>query len=144
MSPKILTILTFIVLFLSISISAQEVGEIFTAQEANTQFGSVLESKSVSTSTVRNWINSTDDKIMFLLDNGTLTVLGDDRDLVYSTGQYSEANEVFHMYSKSLVAELLNDGGNSTTYFENRNSVFSITNGSYTLEMSHDCPPNCD
>ena len=144
MSPKILTLSALIVLFLSISISAQEVGKIFTAKEANAQFGSVLESKSVSTSTVKNWLNGTKDKIIFLLNNSALTVLRDNRELVYSSSQYSETNEVFHMFSKSKVAELIAKGGNTTTYIENRSDVFSISNGSYTLETSYPCPPNCD
>jgi len=138
------TVAVLIVLFLSTSITAQEVGEIFTKQKADDLFGEVLESYSVSTSTVIKWLNSTDDKIMFLLKNGTLTVLGDDRDLVYSTTQYSETNEVFHLYSKSKVTELLDSDKNSTTYFENRRNVFTITNGYFTLEVSWPCPPKCD
>lgn len=144
MSSKILTLTAIITLIFSISLSAQEIGKIFTASDANSQFGRVVESKSVSTSTVKGWLNSTDDKIMFLLVKGSLTVLGDDRDLVYSTSKYSEVDEVFHMYSKSMVAELLSKGGNSNTYFENRNDVFSLTNGEYTLEKSFPCPPHCN
>jgi len=138
------TVAVLIILFLSTSISAQEVGEIFTKQKADDLFGEVLESYSVSTSTVIKWLSSTNDKIMFLLKNGTLTVLGDDRDLVYSTTQYSETNEVFHLCSKSRASLLLDSGGNSITYIENRTNVLTITNGSFTLEKTWPCPPYCD
>ena len=144
MNSKIRFVSILFLFLLVSSVYSQEVGEVFSAQEANNNFGKVLESYSVSTSTVRSWLNSTDDKIMFLLKNGMLTVLGDDRVLIYSNTQYSETSEVFHLYSKSKVAELLYKGGNSTTNFENRENVFTINNGNYTLEISYPCPPHCD
>ena len=143
MLPKFHKLAAIIVLIISTSISAQEVGEIFTKQKADDLFGEVLESYSVSISTVSSWLNSTDDRIMFLLNGGELTVLGDNRDLVYSTSQYSETNEVFHLCSKSKLVELLNNSGNSTTYFEVRSDVFTITNGDFTLEKTWPCPPYC-
>lgn len=134
---------TFISLLILNSISAQEIGEIFTAKEANLKFGKVLEHKSVPSSTVKEWLILTSDKIMFQLKNKNFTVLRDSRNLLYTTTSYSETDEQFHMYSKSKLAELINKGGNSTTYFEIRGNVFSITNGNYTLEMSTFCPPDC-
>ena len=132
------------VLFVSISISGQEIGKIYSTQEANTKFGAVKESKSVPTADVLDWLNKTGNKIMFRLKNGSLTVLGDHRELVYSSSKYSENNELFHLYSKSKVSELIKNNTSRTTIFENRDDVFSITNGASTLEMSWPCPPKCD
>ena len=143
MLSRFFSYVTIFSLFIFTSISAQEIGQIFTVEEANEKFGKVLESKEVETSTVQSWLNSTNDKIMFRLDGGNCTVLGNSRELVYSTSNYSETNEEFHMYSKSKLVELMNKGGKSTTYLENRNDVFSITNGNFTLEKSLPCPPYC-
>ena len=48
------------------------------------------------------------------------------------------------MFSKSKVEELLKLGKNIATFVEYRGNVLTITNGAYTLELSTDCPPNCD
>lgn len=134
----------YIIFILSLSsIYSQEIGKIFTASEANSLFGKVNESTIVSNSVLNEWLNSTNDKVMFKLDKDNLIVLSDHRDLIYSNLSYTESNEVFHMYSKSKVLELLKNGGEANSYFENRSNVFSITNGNYTLEKSTPCPPYC-
>ncbi|MBK7980263.1 MAG: hypothetical protein IPK06_09775 [Ignavibacteriae bacterium] len=81
---------------------------------------------------------------MFKLENDKLTVLGDQRKVISPNTIAIESSEVFHMYSKSKVIEILIKGGNTQTYFENRKNVFSITNGNYTLEYSTPCPPYCN
>lgn len=140
---RIISLVTFISIFSFTSLHAQEIGQIFTKEEANIKFGKVLESKPVSTLTVANWLSSTGDKIMFQLKDNNINALGDSRELLYSTSNYSENNEVFHMYSRSKVVELIDKGRQAITYFENRENVFSITNGGYTLEYSMGCPPYC-
>lgn len=39
--------------------------------------------------------------------------------------------------------ELISSGNEAITIFENRQDVFSLTNGSYTLEQGQICPPYC-
>jgi hypothetical protein len=140
---RFISYLGLISLFILSYISAQEIGQIFSADEANEKFGIVIESISVQTTTVKEWINSTNDKIMFKVKGKSFTVLGDSRELVYSTSDYFESNEEFHMYSKSKLLELIGKGSNSITYLENRKDVFSITNGMFTLEFASICPPYC-
>jgi len=144
MLSKYFSIVFIISLFVCTSIYAQEIGKLFSADEANEKFGKVIESVKVETSSVKDWINSTNDKIMFNLKGESFTVLGDSRELVYSTSRYSETNNKFHMYSKSKLIELVNKGGESTTYLENRNSVFSMRNGNVVLESAMPCPPYCN
>jgi len=133
-----------LIIFLSSFLSAQSVGKILNSSEANSTFGEVLESKSILTVTVQGWLNSTDDKIMFRLENGNLFVLGDDRELLYSSGSFTDNNQLFHLYSKSKVSELITMGSDDATYFENRADVFTLTNGNFTLEYAWPCPPYCD
>ncbi|MFZ1288469.1 MAG: hypothetical protein WAR79_00140 [Melioribacteraceae bacterium] len=140
--------ISFIIFFCIFTLSnnltfGQEIGKIFALDEANANFGKVLESKSVSSSILKEWLNSTSDKVMFKLEKDNLVVLGDQRDLLFSNLNYNESNEIFHMYSKSKVIELLTMGGSTQTYFENRENVFSISNGEFTLELSFPCPPSC-
>ncbi len=143
MLSRFFSYVTIFSLFVFTSISAQEIGKIFTVEEANEKFGKVIESVGIETSTVQSWINASNDKIMFRLKAKSYTVLVDSRELVYSTSNYFESNEEFHIYSKSKLVELMNKGSKSTTYLENRNDVFSITNGNFTLEYSLPCPPDC-
>jgi len=136
---------TFILIFFLIlsSIFAQEVGQIFDKTEADNLFGEVLEHKEMSSNQLTQILQGTDDNAMFLLGNNQITILGDDRDLLYSTTSFTDENQVFHLYSKSKVLALIQKGGENTLRFENRNDVFTITNGAYTLEYAINCPPDC-
>lgn len=53
------------------------------------------------------------------------------------------SNEVFHLFSVSIVQELLTKGSNAVTFVENRQNVLTLTNGDETLELSESCPPIC-
>lgn len=118
-------------------------GKIISINEAEAEFGKVIENFALPTKDVLSFLNSDGDNLMFLLNENNLYVLNEVRKLVYSTSDYSENNEVFHVYSKSEIAELLELGKDGMTIFENRTSVFSITNGNFTLEYSLPCPPYC-
>lgn len=125
-------------------IFSQEVGKIFDKEEANGLYGPVLESRIMNVDEFKALINLTTDKVMFRLENNQISILGDTRNLLYSNSKFIVTNQLFHMYSKSKVIELLNIGKSEIVVLENRKEVFSITVGDYTLEMSNPCPPNCD
>jgi len=143
MLNKKISLFSLIFILLLNTMYGQEVGKIFTSNEADSLFGKVIESKIVSSSILKEWLNSTNDKVMFKLENDNLTVLGDQRDLIFSNSSYTESNAVFHMFSKSKVLELLKKGGDSNSYFENRSKVLTITNGNFTLDLATPCPPYC-
>ncbi|NCO31439.1 hypothetical protein GW891_01055 [bacterium] len=129
---------------ISTSIYSQEIGKIFNKIEADELYGPVLESRTITSEKLKSIIIYSTDKVMFRLENNQISILGDTRNLLYSNSKFIVTNQLFHMYSKSKVIELLNIGKSEIVVLENRKEVFSITVGDYTLEMSNPCPPNCD
>ncbi len=132
-----------LLLIFSAFISAQEYGKIISKSEADQLFGTVVESTSMSASELKTIIANTTNYVMFRLDNGEITILGDGRAVLYPAGKSVSSSVVFHVYSKSKLNELLGDNPSGTLAYENRASVFSITFGLNTLEYSLLCPPIC-
>jgi len=143
-SKKFALLFLLLLSLTSTAIYSQEVGQIFDKKEADVLYGPVLESRTISTDKFEAIIIFADDKVMFRLENDQISILGDTRNLLYSNSKFIVSNQVFHMYSKSKVLELLNIGKSLIVTLENRKNVFSITVGDYTLEMSNPCPPFCD
>ncbi len=143
-SKKLIILFILLLSALSSTIYSQEVGEIFGRKEADDLFGPVLESRTITADELKVYIVSANDKVMFRLEKNQISILGNSRKLLYSSSNFIESNQVFHMYSKSKVLELLYSGNSQTVTLENRKDVFSITVGDYTLERSFPCPPNCD
>ncbi|MCB0753595.1 MAG: hypothetical protein KDC52_19140 [Ignavibacteriae bacterium] len=125
------------------SVVGQEIGKIFTNEEADNLFGEVLIEKEIDLTELNNLLNNTNNVIMFKLDAEGFTVLGDDRKLLLSTANYVEKNEIFHMFSKSKVQELVKNGTGKLIKLQKRNEVFTINSGNFTLELSLPCPPGC-
>jgi len=131
-------------LFISISISAQEHGKIFSKNEADSLFGKVISSESISIEVLNSTLQKTEKVIMFRLKNNNLIILGDERTLIYNTNDFTDNNEVFHLFSKGKVEKLVELGLSSNNIVEQRDEKLTITNGNYTLEMSIPCPPYCN
>ena len=123
---------------------SQTYGKIFTKAEADSLYGPVLDRQLIENDVLEAALKKTDKVAMFKFLNNKITILGDKRSKLLNAEKYRDNNEVFHMYSKSKVDELLKLGGNIASFVEYRAKVISITNGGYTLEASTDCPPNCD
>ena len=111
--------------------------------EADQLYGIVLDKMVINADKLEEILLSVNDKVMFRLENNKLTILGDNRSLLYCSSNFIESNQLFHMYSKSKVLELIYKGNEQTVTLENRKEVFSITVGNYTLETSWPCPPYC-
>jgi len=136
-----------VVLFASLfssTVFSQEVGKIFDRNEADKLYGPVLEKVVINVDELKTLLLSTSDKVMFRLENNKYTILGDRRNLLYYSDKFVESNQVFHMYSKSKVLELIKKGNEKTIALEKRKGVFSISAGNYTLEAALPCPPFCD
>ena len=125
------------------SINGQEIGKIYSKTEADSLFGNVIESKSVSAGTLENALKKTNNYVMFKLSKDMLTILGDNRTLIFSDTSYSENNDVFSVLSKSKVLELISLSKDVTCFMENRAKTFTITKGNYTLDLILPCPPVC-
>lgn len=138
---KFLLVLSLIISSISFS---QEIGKIISLNEAEEIFGKVLEEQSISVDVLKNVLNNTIKCVMFNINNSDLTILGDNRMLLYSTNTFIENNDVFHLFSKSKCEELLRLGENKICLFQKREKAFTIENGQYILEYSIPCPPKCN
>ncbi len=119
------------------------VGKIIPKSEADAQFGSVLNSVTVPAAEVVDWLAQSNNYIMFRIINNSLQVLGDNRTPISTGGAQILPSDIFHLYNKSKVAELLSLGNGTTFSFEVRQNVFSITKDENTLEFGYPCPPFC-
>ena len=119
------------------------IGTIMTNEEANETYGEVQSSVSMSSSQLSSLSGQTKNLMMFKIIEDRLYILGDSRAVLYPSGGSVDSSEVFAVYSKSKVLELLQMGENSTTFIEKRKEVYSLTNGQYTLEIANWCPPYC-
>jgi len=130
-----------VVALMSINVYSQ--GKIISKEEANKLFGAVLVSKEIPTSTLKLLVNQSSKVIMFSFIKNDVYILGDNRKVLLPAGLSVSSSEVFHVYSASIVQELLNNGNTSVTYIEQRKEVLTITNGDLTLEYALICPPLC-
>ncbi|MBI2419911.1 MAG: hypothetical protein HYV28_18765 [Ignavibacteriales bacterium] len=123
--------------------SGEVIGKIIPKPEADMLFGPVITSVEFPAAQVRDWLNSSNDYILFSIKDNRLYVLTNTRAVIYPSTEFVQASDVFHVYSISKVVELLSIGGKGSVSFEVRKSVFSITMGNETLEYGTFCPPLC-
>jgi hypothetical protein len=121
----------------------ETIGTIFTKEEADLNYGSVLSSVHINSSELLSLINQPGKYLMFNIKDGSLSILGDGRASLYPASFTPEPADVYAVYSKSKIEELLNTGEATVTIIEQRKDVLSITNGTQTLETSGWCPPFC-
>lgn len=121
----------------------QTYGKLYTKVEGEQLYGAVVKSFQMSTQEVNSYLDKTEIVLMFNIKNEKLNILGDGRKSIYPVSATINSEEVFRVFSVSLIRELIEKGKSSTTYFEKRNNVLTITNGQYLLEYSEICPPIC-
>ena len=135
----------FFILLFSYSISySQTYGEIFTKNEADQKFGSVLESITMPTNTIQGLLNQTNAYIMFKIVNSKVIVLDKQRNVIYPAGATINSGDVFTLFSLSVVNRLLSRGSGTDIFIEQRSQVLSLTYGDYSMEFGAFCPPICD
>lgn len=118
-------------------------GKIFTKSEANSLYGAIIISKEIKTEQLKEYFQQTKNSLMFLIKDGNLYILGDNRRPLFSEGTELKSEEIVHLFSLSVVEELINKGGSDITVAEKRDKVLTVTNGIFTLEQSTLCPPIC-
>lgn len=131
----------FVIALMSVNVYSQ--GKIISKEEANKLFGAVLVSKEIPTSTLKSLVSQSIKVIMFNIINNDIYISNNNRKVLLPSGFSVNSSEVFHVYSTSIVQELLNSGNSKVAYIEQRKEVLTITNGNYTLEYSIICPPYC-
>jgi len=148
-----LLLILFCALLLSSNTTAQNkiIGKIIKTTEANALFGPVQKSEVVSKGLLKMIMKKTPDRIMLAFINGKVHVLDIHRNVEHPSNSVVKANDIFHVYSSSVLEELLNlDGGATVSVEERANNIMTITttsiadvNMSYTLEYAVPCPPVC-
>jgi hypothetical protein len=134
-----------IIFFCGISCSQNIVGKIYSNTEANTLYGPVLTSVSISSVQLNNFTFQTTNYLMFRILNGNLTILGDKRKVLSPMNAEVSTQDVFRYFSISLIQKIIQDGNSSITLIEQRNNgIITITNGHYTMEVGAECPPYCN
>ncbi|HEX2982082.1 MAG TPA: hypothetical protein VHO28_00920 [Ignavibacteriales bacterium] len=127
-------------------LAGKTAGVIFTKEEADSLFGSVLSSFEMSSKELSSYLSKTDSYMLFHYDpakSKTPFIFDNSKSVMNMTAMKIEMPEELKVYSVSQIKELMEKGGQETTRIEQREGVISITNGEYTLEMSLDCPPFC-
>jgi hypothetical protein len=111
---------------------------------ADQKFGVVLESVTLTTTDLRGLLNQTNNYLMFKIVSGQAIVLNNNRNVLHPIGNLVNVEDVFTMFSVSIINDLLTKSNNNIVFVEQRSGVLSITNGGYTLEVGVKCPPICD
>jgi len=125
-------------------INAQTVGKIFDKNEADALFGTVLVSIPIKTSELRTIVDKTAKYVMFRIVSGEVIILDEARRPVYPSSDTAVGtDDPYKYYSKAIVIELLDKCTDEYVFLENRQAVFSITHGAFTLEEAWICPPIC-
>jgi hypothetical protein len=119
-------------------------GKLFTKEEADKEFGPVLASKEVKTSVLNDLLAKSEDVLMFKMVSDAPVILGNGRIPLYpDVAAKISGEEVFHMFSISVIKELIASGGKDITIIEQREKHLTVTNGATTMELAGDCPPYC-
>ena len=142
-----LFLLFFFALLINGNILGQ--GKIIKASEANALFGPVLKSEKISVQQLKALLGNTPERVMVAFKNGKVNILDKTRKAIFPSAAAIENSDVFHVFSTSIVAELLGlEKGTEVTVEQRANNILSISTSSiggdaYTLEFANPCPPFC-
>jgi signal recognition particle receptor subunit beta len=143
-TPYLLALL----LYLSSSTIAQQAGKIISSEEANNNFGAVGQVTLLSKSFLETMLKQAGQSIMFRVTDSGLIILDANRNVLFPESKETKIKvnkeDVFTVYSSSVVYDLLNRGEGTSVNIEQRAEVLSITFGLSTLEFGNYCPPFCN
>ena len=132
-----------IVLSVTFEQHAQVIGKLYSKSAADSIYGPVINSTTVNTSDLQMMTLKTQTYIMFSLVNGSLIISDNKRNSLFPSSFAIPSNQVFSVFSVSIVQELMTKGVSNVTRIEHRQNVLTLTNGNITLEMGQLCPPFC-
>jgi hypothetical protein len=81
---------------------------------------------------------------MFRIRDNQLIILDNKRKILYPAGVQIASQEVFTVYSITMINELLSNVSTTPVRIEQRRDVLSISYGQMTMEVGTPCPPICD
>lgn len=132
-----------VILFTAVNCFSQSIGKIYTKTKADSLFGKVQQTVNIKAADLLKLVNKTDKHVMFRFVKGKVLVAGDKRKILNDTAAVVNPKDVFRIYTKDKVLELLNKNKNATIKMENRANTITLTNGVNTLEEAGFCPPDC-
>lgn len=139
------TSLALFLLLSGLTFSQQVVGKIYSKQEADNLYGPVLSSVQIKSTTLTGLLSNSTNYIMFRIINGSAYIVDNNRLPIYPGKFNVNTDDIYRLFSISLVAKILQDGNSPITYIESRGkNILTITNGLSTLEFSNTCPPFCN
>lgn len=142
LSPKSLIALCCLFM-ISVSL-AQETGKIISAEEADNQFGLVVKYVSVPKSLLEAALKKTGEVLMLKITDKGLVMLDSKRNVLFPKDSEIKDEEVFTVFSTSVLNKLLTRGDGNDLVIEQRAEVLSITFDLFTLEFGNPCPPYCN
>lgn len=126
-------------------------GKIIKTSEADALFGPVLKSQKINVQQLKMIMQNTPEHVLFSFKNGRVHILDKNKKEQFPSAAALDKSDVLHLFSTSVVEELINlEKGSEVMIEERANNILSITTSSaggdaYTLEYSvPPCPPVCD
>ena len=143
-SKKYLMLIVFSLLFTGSIYSQEEIGKIFTKAEADSLYGKVIESYTMSSDSLLGLLKEAGDKIMFRVKDNKAVITGSNRNPLYPKNAKVTQDEVLRVYSSKMVLELIATGRKEVVTIQLRESTTTIENGASVLELGFPCPPLCE
>lgn len=144
---KRLTIFTLIftaIFYCNIAYTQSPVyGEIFPEAEADSLFGPADISIEIASNELLSIAEASVDYLMFLIEENSLIILDDFRNLLSPRSYAVQDDKEFHMFSIIRIRELIRMGGADVCVAQMRSDIFALSNGGYVLEVGVPCPPFC-
>lgn len=137
----VVTILLFVVA--ASANYGQKIGKLFPKAKADSLFGKVVDSATITKTELKNLLGKTKNHLMFRVEKGELSILGDGRKILYSKQSKIDKDVKFHMFSKSVVKTLLDISDAGTIQVEQRENALTVDNDWAVMELSTICPPFC-
>jgi hypothetical protein len=116
---------------------------VFSQFEAYSLFGPVIYEKDVNTMCLKLLLKGCEEYIMVNVFDGMLVIVNEKKEVLSESIVNLKVDDKFYVFSIEKVIELLSKGKSSFVVFQIRKEVFSISNGSFVLEMAEICPPIC-
>jgi hypothetical protein len=140
MSPKIL--MFFFILFLQNSFPQEGPGKIISSKEADNLFGIPEQSYKISSSVLK--VLAASNKYLYISFNSDEPVISNHgKESLFPIELPLQGDEIFHIYSSSLVKDLISLENSEFLLIEKRGEIVSLSGDNYTLEYSVLCPPIC-
>ena len=123
---------------------AQSIGKLLTKSEADILFGKPVFSFTLEKKVFDKIFTDTSTVFLFNVNKNKLAIFDRKKNLVYPDTVQMSTNEIYFIYSRDKLQELLDASKVSNSLsIEMRESTLTITSGQSTLEYAWPCPPMC-